>query len=189
MKPVLDDTEYSRLIARLDFHDTTRNSLLTFSFTTVITILGIALPLNLDDISVILCLMPYLLIIPFSARIVYYRLSSAHIHSFLRVYAPDKTKFEHGAQIVPEGSGPTYRLIAFLVNHEMFILALATNIVFYFKCFQCVAVWNWFNYLLVVISLILLFIVYFITNSTFNFNKMTQKYINDWTKQRNDLNE
>lgn len=185
MEPKLESSEYSRLIARLEFHDNTRNSLLTFSFTAVITILGFALPMALDEISILLCLIPYLLIIPFSARITYYRLSSAHISSFLRVYAPEKMQFELGTREVREGSGIAYKLIAFLVNHEMFLLGLVANIVFYFKCFQCVTIWKWYNYLFIIISVLLLLLVYYITHSAFNYSKMTKKYMKEWTAYQN----
>lgn len=81
---VVSDREYSKLIKRLEAINSTRNSLLTFSFTAVLTVLGIAIADDMDSISAWLCLIPFLLIIPFTARISYYRLASAHINSFLK---------------------------------------------------------------------------------------------------------
>ena len=80
---VVSDREYSKLIKRLEAINSTRNSLLTFSFTAVLTVLGIAIANDMDSISAWLCLIPFLLIIPFTARISYYRLASSHINSFL----------------------------------------------------------------------------------------------------------
>lgn len=40
----------------------------------------------MDSISAWICLIPFLLIIPFTACISYYRLASAHINSFLRKF-------------------------------------------------------------------------------------------------------
>mgnify|MGYP000531388920 FL=1 len=91
MKEILvTETEYNKLIQRLDFYDSTRNNLLTFSFTSVLTVLGVALAMNLDEISSWICLIPFLLIIPFSARIAYYRLATAHINSFLKNFCKEK---------------------------------------------------------------------------------------------------
>ncbi|MCD8353995.1 MAG: hypothetical protein LUC47_06765, partial [Clostridiales bacterium] len=143
----ISDREYDRLVKQLDFFDSTRNTLLTFSFTAVIAILGAALSLDLNEISCWICLMPFLLIIPFSARISYYRLASIHVASFLRVYAPDKVQFMILSGVVGEGSGlkydtnkfPTqkYNLIAWLINHEMFLLGIISAATFYLKYISC----------------------------------------------------
>lgn len=80
----ITNKEYDKLIKRLEFFDTMRNNLLTFSFTSVLTVLGVALAIDMDSLSAWICLIPFLLIIPFTARISYYRLASAHITSFLK---------------------------------------------------------------------------------------------------------
>lgn len=80
-KEILDE-EYSRLIKRLEFYDTTRNTLLAFSFTAVLTVLGVAIQVEMNTITALICLIPYFLIVPFAARISYYRISSAHISAF-----------------------------------------------------------------------------------------------------------
>lgn len=81
---VVSDREYSKLIKRLEAINNTRNNLLTFLFTAVLTVLGIAIANDMDSISAWICLTPFLLIIPFAARISYYRLASTHINSFLK---------------------------------------------------------------------------------------------------------
>ena len=111
-----------------------RVNLLTFSFTTVLAVIGIAFA-NLDkDIPSFLYLLPYFLIIPFTARITYYRINSAHRGSFLRVFYPDFTKFERGTMFVREQQRKSFKLIAFLVNMEMLFLGIACSILFlYFE--------------------------------------------------------
>lgn len=74
--------EYNNLITRLQFYDTARNKLLVFSFTAVMTILGVSLQITMNTVSVYICLIPYLLIIPFSARIVYYPLQLRRLELF-----------------------------------------------------------------------------------------------------------
>ena len=91
------DKEFDKLIQRLAFFDSTRNSLLTFSFTAVLAVIGITIAEDADSFNPWICLIPFLLIIPFAARIAYYRLASAHINEFLKTFASDKMLFELGA--------------------------------------------------------------------------------------------
>ena len=120
MENTIKEKEYEKLVKRIEFFDSMRNTLLTFSFTATLAVLGLAISEAMDARGSWICLIPFFLIIPFSARISYYRLASAHINSFLRVYAPLSMKFEIGAETVKEGKCKHYILIAWLVNHEMF---------------------------------------------------------------------
>ncbi len=43
----ITDKEYDKLIKRLEFFDTMRNNLLTFSFTSVLAVLGVALAMDM----------------------------------------------------------------------------------------------------------------------------------------------
>ena len=43
----ITNKEYDKLIKRLEFFDTMRNNLLTFSFTSVLTVLGVALAIDM----------------------------------------------------------------------------------------------------------------------------------------------
>lgn len=47
----ITDKEYDKLIKRIEFFDAMRNNLLTFSFTSVLTVLGVALAIDMDSIS------------------------------------------------------------------------------------------------------------------------------------------
>ncbi len=87
----------------------------------------------MDSISAWICLIPFLLIIPFTACISYYRLASAHINSFLRKFGQKDMQFELGANVVNEGKCTCYSLIAWLINHEMVLLSVAISGIFYFK--------------------------------------------------------
>lgn len=180
----ISDIEYSKLVSRLDFHDTMRNNLLTFSFTAVLTILGIALQMELDVISAWIPLLPFLLIIPFAARISYYRLSSAHIGAFLRVYASDRVRFEIGAKSVHEkiGMGKAYSGVAFLVNHEMVLLGLACCLVFYLKYIPCIDMYQWWHYIGLLIPVVLELIVLIVAHSTNNYSKMVKNFTDAWEK-------
>ena len=180
----ISDIEYSKLVSRIEFHDTMRNNLLTFSFTAVLAILGIALQMEMDAASAWISLLPFLLIIPFAARISYYRLSSAHIGAFLRVYARDRVRFEVGAKDVPEaiGMNKNYSGIAFLVNHEMVLLGLACCIVFYMKYIPCIDAYQWWYYIALLIPAVLELIVFIVAHSTDNYSGMVKRFKSEWEK-------
>lgn len=46
----ITDKEYDKLIKRLEFFDTMRNNLLTFSFTSVLAVLGVALAMDMKAV-------------------------------------------------------------------------------------------------------------------------------------------
>lgn len=181
MNKTITDIEYQKLVSRLEFHDSMRNNLLTF-FTAVLAILGIALGLELDAASSAICLLPYLLIIPFAARISYYRLSSAHISAFLRTYAPDRVVFEIGAEKVKEGCGIKrgYRQLAFWVNHEMFFLGIASSLVFYMKFIPCTNGHLFWNYIGYIVPIVLAAWVFCISHSTCDYGNIVSEYKKHW---------
>ncbi len=76
--------EFERISKRLDFNLATRTNLLTISFTTVLATLALAFTVDLDKISCFVFLTPFFLIVPFSARIAYYRIIYARMYSYLR---------------------------------------------------------------------------------------------------------
>lgn len=171
MEIAITDKEYETLVKRLEFFDAMRNNLLTFSFTVTLAVLGIALAESMDTNSSWLCLVPFFLIIPFAARISYYRLASAHINSFLRKFAPTLMNFEIGSHTVSEERCRHYKLIAWLVNHEMFCLGMAATCTFYFKYALSLEVWDFINYLCITIPIIFNIIVYIISESTYNYKR------------------
>lgn len=174
------DKEYDKLIRRLEFFDTTRNNLLTFSFTAVLTILGVALTLKLDSISTWLCLVPFCLIIPFSARIAYYRLASAHIGAFLSQFSAQEMQFEIGAKTVTENGCKFYTLIAWLVNHEMVLLGVATSFVFAVKYIPNIKTNSYYTYFGLIVPVILTAIVYLISSSTYSYRKLMDHFGREW---------
>ena len=177
---LVTNKEYDKLIKRLEFFDTMRNNLLTFSFTAVLTILGVALAMDMNSISAWLCLIPFCLIVPFSARIAYCRLASAHINSFLRQFAAEKMQFEIGTCIVIENSCNFYHQIAWLINHEMVLLGVATSCIFYVKYIPSIKTWSCYNCVGLNVPVILTTIVYLISNSTYNYKNLIDNFEKEW---------
>lgn len=185
----IDDLEYNKLTKRLEFFDTMRNSLLTFSFTAVLAVLGIALQMEMDAVRSWICLIPYFLILPFSARISYYRLSSAHINSFLRIFAKERMQFEIGARVVHEGKGVRYCVIAWLVNHEMVLLGMASSSIFYLKYWPNIQSWSLLEIISIIIPALLVILVFIIMDSTYNFSHMITDYSESWEQYHSESND
>lgn len=180
MNILVTDKEYEKLIKRLEFFDTMRNNLLTFSFTAVLAILGVALAMDMDSISAWLCLIPFCLIVPFSARIAYYRLASAHINSFLRQFSAEEMQFEIGTSVVTENCCKFYHQIAWLINHEMVLLGVATSCIFYLKYISVLKTWSYYNYVGLIVPVILTAIVYLISDSTYSYKKLMEHFEREW---------
>lgn len=177
----ITDIEYEKLVKRLEQFIAIRNNLLTFSFTAVLAVLGIALEVEMNARSSWICLLPYFLIFPFAARIAYYRLANAHISSFLRTFAKDRMQFELGAAVVTEGKGFRFNMIAWLVNHEMVMLGLATSCIFIFKFFPNIQRWTWLSCIGLCIPVILVLVVFIISDSTFNLKKLHSSFSTEWS--------
>lgn len=84
-------------------------------------------------------------------------------------------KFEIGAETVKEGKCKHYNLIAWLVNHEMFFLGIATTCTFYVKLPY---------YLGIIIPIVLNFIVFVISDSAYNYNRLVKEFSEDWKKYK-----
>lgn len=176
----ISKSEFDKLTRRLEFFDTMRNNLLAFSFTAVLAIIGVALAEELDSTTSYICLIPFFLIIPFSARISYYRLASAHINSFLKKFDETNMHFEIGSSTVTESKCGCYRLIAWLINHEMFLLSCATSVVFYLKFLSSISAWSKYTWISLTLPIILSTIVFVISNSTYNYSKMMERFNKAW---------
>lgn len=87
------DPEYARLQQELHANIDIRNKLLTFSFTTVLTVIGIGLA-NLDSIFFLAYLLPFFIIIPCTSRIIYYKDLYAQQAAYLTVYYEKFMTFE-----------------------------------------------------------------------------------------------
>ncbi len=176
----ISEREYNILTQRLEFFDTMRNNLLTFSFTSVLTVLGIAIAMDMDTVSAWICLIPFFLIIPFTARISYYRLASAHINSFLRKFKQVDMQFAIGTSMVTEDQCKHFKLIAWLVNHEMVLLGVATSCTFYFKYIFAIEKWIFWNYVGLIVPILFIVVVYIIADSTYNYKKLIDGFSIEW---------
>lgn len=188
MKPpkIITEEEYSKLISTLQHEISIKNTLLTFSFTAVLAILGLALS-EKTSIHPAAFLVPFFLIVPFAARISYYRVVSAHINTFLKVFAPERMIYPIGTEMVPEKSTSSYFLIAWLVNHEMVLLSAATTMIFWFMYFPQVSEWTVRNVLLSIFPLFLDGFVFWLSDSTYSYKKLCEVYKPQWETYLQDV--
>ena len=195
MKVTKEEIEYLR--RQREFFDTTRNTLITFLFTTVMTVLGIAISIDLSYWGSFLCLIPYLLIFPLTGRIVYYRVADAHINTYLKVFAPESATFQLGAEKVSEEiwkglKGRGYPLVAWLVNHEMVFLGIACTLVFCLKHFVALKInplCSRLEMFWLVFSLVLICLVFAVMHSTYKYDTLCKEYEDKWLELKLKHNE
>jgi hypothetical protein len=180
----ISDEEYTALIAKLDFNDNTRNNLLTFSFTAVLALLGVIF-VSEEPITPAICLLPYMLILPFTARIVYYRISSAHIDSFLKCFDPNRSVFKWGSTEVREKHNRVYWIIAWFVNHEMVMLSVLVGGAYYYQYNTVNGYKSWKDYMWLLIPLLCTALVFLMSQSTNKYRKLYDHYMPEWYRYKN----
>lgn len=94
-------------------------------------------------------------------------------------------KFEEGAQTVREDYGRCFRFTAWLVNHEMVLLAIATSGVFYIKFLPVIESWGIYEHVCVIVPILLLGMVYAIAHRSYDYNEMTAMYKRKWKEYLN----
>ena len=164
-----------------------RTNLLTFSFTTVLAVLGIALSSNIgvENVNKFLYLIPYFLIIPFEGRIAYYRLIHARISAYLEMMIPQDRSLNIAGKKAPEKQTWFFIVIAFLNNFEMFFLSSATAIVFYCKYpYPTEGKLSQMDWLMLSLPLVLSVFVGVIIVYTFNYEKWKSRYRKEWEKHK-----
>lgn len=190
--------ELDRLNSRMDTNHGIRNDLLKFSFTSVIASLGAALALdNITAPLSFLFLFPFVIMIPFQARIAYYRLEEAHIRTYIsKLYEEYDmyTKICRYGYYEDVGMGRFYYIcIAWLVNHELVCLSVLTCIIFWVKFFSTKDVIPVeLTWLARILPVVLLAAVWAISHSTYSYLEMSYRYAkelkeiqNRWNKKQN----
>lgn len=178
----MTNQEYEFCKAMQERSTDTRTSLLTFSFTTVLAILGLALTANIY-VNPITYLVPYCLIIPFQARISYYRLIHARVSAYMEEFCPEDVKFSILAVEVPEKQTGFFAVIARLVNYEMFILSCATAALFYFKySFPTLQNFSGKDWIMLSLPVALSALVFAIITYAYNYGEWKKRYRAEWKK-------
>lgn len=186
---VVTETEINSIRSRLESNHRIRNDILTFSFATVIAALGLAL--GIEQMSVyqtFLLFIPFAIIIPFQARLSYYRLEGAFKTSFLKKHALQYSMLEQKEEKVSEQigiNGIAYSIISWLVNHELLILGAACCTIFWMKYFD--GIFERTKTATVIgigISLLCMFLVWFLGHATKKYGEIIRKYDDQWSPSK-----
>lgn len=179
----ITEEEYNEICKNLKLDTETRNTLLTFSFTAVLTALGVALSIN--EIDMFVFILPFFVIIPFTGRLCYYRKWNAHMTSFLNVFNKKRRCYDLYTNEVKIDRGIWGHIVAWLVNYEMLFLAIACTAVFWVKYPVSIENFYVFDYLYCALPLLLTIFEFFLISSTYNYEKMRIQYSTDFEKIRN----
>lgn len=125
-----------------------------------------------------------LLVIPFAARILYYRLTSTHVGSFLKKFALEQMLFAKGTKTVKEDWCRWYRIIVWLINHERLMPVAIVAIIFYIKYFnfsnQAISFCNsCLDTIALILPLALFLVVYLISDATYNYKMLMNSFMNN----------
>lgn len=178
------DPEYARLQQELHANIDIRNKLLTFSFTTVLTVIGIGLA-NLDSIFFLAYLLPFFIIIPCTSRIIYYKDLYAQQAAYLTVYYEKFMTFEIQNNTLLFCKD--HWLIGLFINHEMEMLALCCVSIYYASYYQHITAHAQGSaaplWIFAALPLLLLWVVYRIISTVPTYSQAYEQYI---IKFRND---
>lgn len=166
----------------------TRNKILTFSFTVIVGMFAFSLIKEVDEKYFYIYTIPYFLIVPFAARITYYRLWACYTESYLKIFASNKFIISYPTKYKPPTIERNFldKFIGFLVNFEMSMLCIVCDIIFYYRCYEA------FEYKLItvvifsipILSTILVILFCF---SALRYEKMDKEYMRKWKKFYNKL--
>lgn len=158
-----------------------RNNLLTFTFTAVITFMGFIFASD-KELHPIIYLLPYVVLIPFTGRMSYYRRWSAHMNTFLDVYAPQMRLYTEFCDKVKIETNWMDKILAWFVNYELGVLAVAVMVLFYVKYLKNVCGFSWADWFWMVIPAVCTMIVFALLKSVRDYDRMQQKYVEEWDK-------
>lgn len=153
----------------------------------VLLIIGVGIPLAfgwvldtwrtiLKPMDPIVLLLPYAVLIPFAGRVSYYRRWSAHMATFLNVYAEDMRRYTKFASKVKIETSWFDKILAWLVNYELGFLAITVMIFFYIKYPKEVSDYIFTDWFIMVIPAIATAFVFALLKSVRNYDKMKEKY-------------
>lgn len=174
--------EIDILVKKLEDNSSTRRNEKTFTFTTVLAVLGVAFAAK-EFIQLWFYLLPYFIILPYTAHISYYRIIHARLNSYLMEFAPEYCSFNIIGKSVPEGRGFWFRVIEILNNYELFLLSITSMILFYSNCGIPLKNWDITNYIVCATPFILSGVIFVITWYGKRYAYWVEKFSSQWQKE------
>lgn len=155
-----------------------RNTLLTFCFTSVITIIGFGLT-HFDEIPFVIYLIPIIITITFSCRIIYYKDKQCRMNAYLKFFYSDLLKHEtiYTDNIFVGDFCTKNKFCSFIMNNELLILTIICSIIYYLKFDDYT--FCGINYIFFAILPIILCIIQFlILNKVPSYTEKSKEYVN-----------
>lgn len=188
----LSPGELSRHMARQEANHRLQKDLMTFAFTATLVVISAGLGMEIKSVSTsLIFLMPFLIIIPFQARITYYTLDSAHFRSFIQVFQGEEDRYSWACrECVKEKYGlkpRQYSLLALLVNHELALLGLACDAVFGIQLYQLIQIHpreTWKIILPSMAAIIATLTVIWLCNMTYPYTDTFERYEDKWKEYK-----
>lgn len=183
----ITESEYQHICESMKCYTEIRNNLLTFTFTAVITFIGFTFASE-TEIDPIVYLLPYAALIPFTARMSYYRKWNAHMDVFLELYAPEMHKYIELGNKVKITCNKKDKLLDWLVNYELGILAFVLMLLFYYKYPKQVSCFTYTDWIWAVIPSICTLLVFALIKSVYDYDKIRRTYMDEYNSyEKNNL--
>ncbi|MFI3214996.1 MAG: hypothetical protein R3Y24_16940 [Eubacteriales bacterium] len=178
------EREYQYVCSMNEQYGMLKNSCLTFIFTVTVTCLGFCL--NASKVNTWTYCIPYLIIVPFSGRLAYWRYDLARKLAYLEIFHPTQKAYYH---VVRETKGELQpKLISVLVNYETSILSIGIICLFIVSTdYNCELTWKWYVQLL--IHILFNILIVYMTSSAYKLDVIKERYANEWIKVKDNLKE
>lgn len=173
------DEEAKIIIDRMNRNLDTRNSYLTFCFSSFVPLLGVILTDKVDDIFW-LYLLPFFIIIPYSARIVYSRMLHAKMEAYLSVFFPNS--FGYINLLPQELSGIGGKIIKILCNYELVFIGCVNAFLFVQGYKKDKTILQMGDYAILLLPIIFVVITIVILSLGVNYDALWRQYQSQYFK-------
>lgn len=165
------------------------NSLATFMVTAVASILTFAISANLQ--IPFLFLISFCILIPFTSRIAHYKSNVSRISAYIIVFCEEKLDiaYETRNSKVRFEKTKISKILGGLRNYIGFLLGIISYIVYLVQYKNIIEISSLMDIFLCLIPIILLVILFVMDKRMDNIPKEKQKWIEAWTKLKNEENK
>ena len=189
-------SEYSFLKTEINNHSVRHNNLVTFTITSVVTIIGLAFTIN-NEYIVYLTLLPFVILVPMAARIARSRKSIALVAAYMIVFLEPKLDginwetatlcFYRKAKNNKSTKDKIRDLIYVFRYYECFILSLVTAVIFYVRFYNARLCIQMSNTILLMIPILATLVILYMTHRTNNVGSDKEKLVKHWINLSEDI--
>lgn len=181
-----------------------KNRLLMFCYIYTFSFLGVLLikyrEVN-DWSDVIIYTIPFFILVPFSCRIVYYRIWAIHENAFMHVFAKDEFLIDYTNSLIKKPYISIYKseyrfrffnktdriiqiVIDYIVNNEISILALLCNIVYFIKTYKVALKYYIFYPFISFLPIISSIFIIYISCSAYKYSLLYKFQVKEWEEYK-----